>query len=70
VNEKVVSDPAAVDWFGLTETEFIVNGEKQPEALHQKLKTLYGIHERFGLYYGPVKMNGTGVFMDKKDVPL
>ncbi|MDB5088383.1 MAG: family metallopeptidase [Mucilaginibacter sp.] len=64
VKEKTVSDPASVQWFGLSDTELIVNGQKQPEALQQKLKTKYGIHENYGLYYGPVKMTGTGVFID------
>src|SRR6185503_11156641 len=65
VKEKVVPNAAAVEWFGLSDTELIVNGQKQPDALQQQLKTNYGIHENYGLYYGPVKMTGTGVFIDK-----
>jgi bla regulator protein BlaR1 len=68
VQEKVISDASAVDWFGLSDDELIVNGEKQPKALQQKLKETYGIGPRNGLFYGPVKMNGTGVFLDKKDL--
>ena len=68
VSENVVLDDSKVDWFGLTETELIVNGIKQPDALHQKLKTLSGVKPYFGLYYGPVKMFGSGVFLDKKDL--
>jgi len=68
VAEKVVTDASTVDWFGLSDDELIVNGNKQPEALHQKLKDQYGIKPNNGLYYGPVKMNGTGVFLDKKDL--
>ncbi|OCX52292.1 hypothetical protein BEL04_12510 [Mucilaginibacter sp. PPCGB 2223] len=68
VNEKVIPDPSSVDWFGLSNDELIVNGNKQPEALHQKLKAQYGIGPNNGLYYGPVKMTGTGVFLDKRDM--
>ena len=68
VDEKVVSNAAGVDWFGLSDDELIVNGNKQPEALHQRLKAQYGIKPNNGLYYGPVKMTGTGVFLDKKDL--
>jgi len=68
VQEKVISDASAVDWFGLSDDELIVNGTKQPEALHQRLKTEYGVKPHNGLYYGPVKMNGTGVFLDKQDL--
>ncbi|HTE00709.1 MAG TPA: M56 family metallopeptidase [Mucilaginibacter sp.] len=64
VAEKVVANAPAVKWFGLSNTEFIVNGQKQPEALQQKFKAKYGIREDYGLYYGPVKMTGTGVFID------
>jgi hypothetical protein len=64
VSEKIISKPADVKWFGLSETELIVNGQKQPDALQQKLKAKYGIHQNYGLYYGPVEMTGTGVFID------
>jgi hypothetical protein len=67
VKAKVVSDGAAVKWFGLTDSELIVNGQKQPEALHRKLKAAYGIRQNYGLYYGPVEMTGTGVFIDKDE---
>ncbi|HEX6426341.1 MAG TPA: M56 family metallopeptidase, partial [Niastella sp.] len=68
VSENVVTDESNVDWFGLTETELVVNGIKQPDALHQKLKTLSGVKPHFGLYYGPVKIYGSGVYLDKKDL--
>ena len=67
VKEKVVARADAVKWFGLSDNELIVNGTKQPEALHQKLKAAYGIRENYGLYYGPVEMKGTGVFIDNDD---
>src|SRR6202012_2212485 len=51
-------------WFGLSDLEFIVNGQKQPDELQQKYKIKYGISPGNGLYYGPVQMHGTGVFID------
>ncbi|HTF31497.1 MAG TPA: hypothetical protein VK625_21720, partial [Flavitalea sp.] len=57
---------ASVEWFGLTENELIVNGKKLDADLQQKLKTKYNIAQGHGLFYGPVKMSGTGVFLDKK----
>eukprot|EP01098_Paradermamoeba_levis_P013681 TRINITY_DN6281_c0_g2_i2.p1 TRINITY_DN6281_c0_g2~~TRINITY_DN6281_c0_g2_i2.p1 ORF type:complete len:638 (+),score=-37.44 TRINITY_DN6281_c0_g2_i2:248-2161(+) len=68
VQEKIVADLTAVDWFGLSDDELIVNGNRQSPLLHQKLKATYGIKPQYGLYYGPVKMVGTGVFMDKGDL--
>jgi len=64
VKAGVVADAASVKWFGLTDTELIVNGKKQPDELHDRLKAAYGVHKDYGLYYGPVTMTGKGVFMD------
>ena len=64
VAEKVVSKASDVKWFGLSDTEFIVNGQKQPDALQQKFKAKYGVRENYGLYYGPAEMTGRGVFID------
>ncbi|WP_338870140.1 M56 family metallopeptidase [Spirosoma sp. SC4-14] len=68
VAEKIVADPSDIDWFGLSTDELIVNGQKQANALQQRLKTQFGIKPNYGLYYGPVKMVGTGIFLDKKDL--
>lgn len=68
VAAQVVTEPASVVWFGLSAEELVVNGQKQPEALAQQLAAQYGIKAQYGLYYGPVKMIGTGVFLDKSDV--
>jgi flagellar biosynthesis GTPase FlhF len=64
VHDKAVRDPASVKWFGLSSTEFLVNGQKQPDEMQQKYKAKYGIYEGNGLYYGPVQMHGVGVFID------
>ena len=64
VADKVVPGAAAVKWFGLSNTEFIVNGQKQSDEMQQRYKAKYGIYEGNGLYYGPVQMHGVGVFID------
>jgi bla regulator protein BlaR1 len=68
VQEKVISKPTDLEWFGLSEGELVVNGNKQPVELQQKLKEKFKIKADHGLYYGPVKMNGRGVFLDKDDL--
>lgn len=68
VAAQVVTEPAGVIWFGLSAEELVVNGQKQPEALQQQLAAQYGVKAQYGLYYGPVKMIGTGVFLDKSDL--
>jgi bla regulator protein BlaR1 len=67
VQEGIVQDLDAIDWFGLSETELIVNGRKLSPELHEKLRTKYGIRHQYGLYYGPVQMSGTGFFLDRKE---
>ncbi|HEY9000282.1 MAG TPA: M56 family metallopeptidase [Mucilaginibacter sp.] len=67
VDDKVVPEPASVKWFGLSSTELIVNGIKQSTELQQKYMVKYGISPNNGLYYGPVQMHGTGVFIDDAD---
>lgn len=68
IAEKILTDPSDIDWFGLNTDELIVNGQKQPDALQQRLKAQFGIKPNYGLYYGPVKMIGTGIFLDKEDM--
>ena len=68
VQAKVISKPTDLEWFGLSEGELVVNGNRQPVELQQKLKEKFRIKADHGLYYGPVKMNGRGVFLDKDDL--
>lgn len=68
LHDKVVANADAVKWFGLSNTEFIVNGQKQPDEMQQQYKAKYGIHDGWGLFYGPVKMTGMGVFIDHADM--
>ena len=68
VEEKVVVDPSAVDWFGLTENELVVNGIRQDASLHKKLKERNGIKTNYGLFYGPSKLGGVGIYLDKGDM--
>jgi beta-lactamase regulating signal transducer with metallopeptidase domain len=64
VKDKVIAKAADVKWFGLSDTEFIVNGQKLSNEMQQRYKAKYGVHEGYGLYYGPVQMVGTGIFID------
>jgi len=65
---KIVNQSNDIEWFGLSDTELIVNDQKQSFELQQQLKERYGVGPRNGLYYGPVKMTGMGVFFDKKEL--
>lgn len=58
----------SIKWFGLTDKEFIINGAKQPESIHQKFKKKYPVKHDYGFYYGPVQMAGKGAFITKEDI--
>jgi bla regulator protein BlaR1 len=68
VQEKIVTDVSAVEWFGLREDQLVVNGQKVPDDIHQKLKAKYGIRPNYGLFYGPSQIHGPGIIFDKKDL--
>lgn len=68
IEAHVISKPEDVEWFGLSDTELIVNGKAQPAALQQQLKIKIGVKPEYGLYYGPIKMKGTGIVLDKSDL--
>jgi len=70
VKDKVIPNAASIKWFGLSDTEFIVNGQKQPDEMQKRYMAKYGVHENYGLYYGPVQMYGTGVFIDADAAPV
>ena len=68
VQAGIVSSSSAVDWFALTAEQLVVNGQKQDGVLHRKLKEKYLIREANGLFFGPAKVHGPGVYFDKKDL--
>ncbi len=67
VKAGAIANAADVKWFGLSDTELIVNGKKQTDALQKQLMAKYGVSKGNGLYYGPVQMQGTGIFIDRED---
>lgn len=68
VNARIVASAADVESFGLSDTELMVNGHKQPQALQQKLMETYGIKPHYGLYYGQVQTRASGVILNKGDL--
>ncbi|MEZ0541366.1 M56 family metallopeptidase [Fibrella arboris] len=66
VQQGVVADPSAVDGFGLSDSELIVNGVRQSAELHQKLKAQYGVKPDYGLIYG--SGTGKGIVVEKSEL--
>jgi hypothetical protein len=68
VKEKIVTDKDHLEWFGLDNSQFVVNAKAVPDSLHAIFKARYLKPDGVGYYYGPVKVAGRGVFFEKKDL--
>ncbi len=68
IREKVIASQNELESFGLTDTELTVNGKKQADKLQKELKEAYGIKPNYGLSYGPAKIKGGGIVIDKENL--
>lgn len=68
IQEKVIASQNDLESFGLSDTELIVNGKKQPEKLQKQLKEAFGIKPDYSLSYGPSGIKGGGIVIDKSDL--
>ena len=68
VKDHIAKDRNSIEWFGLNENEFSINGEKQPEAIYKKYRKKYLLVPGYGFYYGPSKLTGNGFFFTKKEM--
>jgi beta-lactamase regulating signal transducer with metallopeptidase domain len=56
-------------WFALDKGQFIVDGKKISAELHEKYKNKFiKPKEGWGYYYGPIKVEGKGVFLEYKNL--
>lgn len=68
IRERIIANQNDLESFGLTDTELTVNDKKQSEELQRRLKEAYGIKPGYGLSYGPAKIEGGGIVIDKSDL--
>jgi len=68
VTEKIVTDKDHLEWFGLDNSQFVVNAKAVPDSLHAIFKARYLKPDGVGYYFGPVKIAGRGVFFEKNDL--
>ena len=65
IDDHIISDKNSLTSFELTDTELIVNGIKQPDAIQKKLKAKHLKESPTGLFYGPLPVgmhNYSGIF--------
>lgn len=68
VSEKIVNDKDGFRWFGLDDSQFIVDGKPVADSLRSKFQAKYIKPDGLGYYYGPVSIRGHGYFFDRKDI--
>ena len=68
VKEKIIPGKDSLLWFALTSRQLVVDGKDIPGALHALFRSRYLRPDGHGYYYGPVKVYGPGVYMEKKDL--
>ncbi|NII28638.1 hypothetical protein HB364_26375 [Pseudoflavitalea sp. X16] len=70
ISQRIVPGKDSIEWFGLTDKEFIINGVKQTEKTHQEFRKKYPVKPDYGFYFGPVQMTGKGAFITREDIKL
>jgi transmembrane sensor len=68
VSMRLVNTRDSISWFGLTDKEFIINGQKQKAQIQEVFMEKYHIKKDNGFYYGPVQMIGKGFFITEKEL--
>jgi hypothetical protein len=68
VTEKIVRDKESFSWFGLDNTQFIVDGKPVADSLRVKFQAKFISPDGPGLYFGPVSIKGRGFFFSREDI--
>jgi len=68
VSTHLVNSKDSIVWFGLTDKEFILNGQKQKTKIQETFTEKYHVKKDNGFYYGPVQMTGNGFFITEKEL--
>jgi hypothetical protein len=68
IRDSIVKDRDRFTWFALDGGQFVVDGKAVPDSLRVKFQSEYIKADGWGYYFGPVKVRGTGVFLDRGDV--
>jgi hypothetical protein len=68
IRDSIVKDRDSFSWFGLDGRQFVVDGKAMPDSVRVKFQSEYIKADGWGYYFGPVEVQGRGVFMDRSDV--
>ena len=68
IRDSIVKDRDSFRWFALDGRQFVVDGKAMPDSVRVKFQSEYIRADGWGYYFGPVEVQGRGVFMDRSDV--
>ncbi|MBS1566042.1 MAG: hypothetical protein JST39_16760, partial [Bacteroidetes bacterium] len=68
VSDGILRSRGRLVSLGLTDNEFVINAQKQPEAVRQKYRARFLARPGLGLFYGPIQLTGKGYFFNKEDL--
>ena len=68
IRDSIVKDRDSFSWFALDGRQFVVDGKAMPDSLRVKFQSEYIKADGWGYYFGPVAVQGRGIFMDRSDV--
>ena len=68
IRDSIVKDRDSFSWFALDGRQFVVDGKAVPDSVRVKFQSEYIKADGWGYYFGPVEVQGRGVFMDRSDV--
>src|ERR1700722_8545340 len=68
IRDSIVKDRDSFSWFALDGRQFVVDGKTVPDSVRIKFQSEYIKADGWGYYFGPVEVQGRGVFMHRSDV--
>jgi hypothetical protein len=68
IRDSIVKDKDSFSWFALDGRQFLVDGKAVPDSVRVKFQSEYIRADGWGYYFGPVEVQGRGVFMDRSDI--
>jgi hypothetical protein len=68
IRDSIVKDRDSFAWFALDGRQFVVDGTAVPDSLRVKFQSEYIKADGWGYYFGPVEVQGRGIFLDRGDV--
>jgi hypothetical protein len=68
IRDSIVKDRDSFTWFALDGHQFVVDGKAVSDSLRVKFQSEYIKADGWGYYFGPVEVQGRGIFLDRGDV--